>query len=170
MKIYNIAEEFRTLRDLAENEQYDSETGEIVDDSQTINELFNSLCVTLSDKLEGCAYILNELELQSDALKRETKRLNERAKRLENNHTSLKSLMLSALIELPDAKLKTQKFSFSTRKSELVNIVEGFNMQGKYSRVKTTYEADKTAIKTAIKSGECVIGAELVTNTTLMIK
>lgn len=170
MKIYDIAEEFRTLRDLAENEQYDSETGEIVDDSQTIKELFDSLCVTLSDKLEGCAYILNELELQSDALKREAKRLNERAKRLDNNHASLKSLMLSALVELPDGKLKTQKFTFSTRKSESVNIVEGFNMQGKYSRVKTIYEPDKVAIKEAIKAGECVIGAELVENRTLIIK
>jgi predicted nuclease with TOPRIM domain len=170
MRIYEISEEFRTLRDLAENEQYDSETGEIADDSQTIKELFDSLCITLSDKLEGCAYILNELELQSDALKREAKRLNERAKRLDNNYTSLKSLMLSALVELPEAKLKTQKFTFSTRKSESVNIEEGFNMQGKYSRVKTTYEPDKTAIKTAIKAGECVIGAELVTNTTLTIK
>ena len=171
MRLFELKEELRLLANLLENDcEYNAETGEVYDNNETIQSLYADLALTLSDKLEGCSYILNELELQFDALKREAKRLNERAKGLEKNHATLKDMMLSVLIELPEAKLKTPKFTFSTRKSESVTIMEGFNMQGKYSRVKTTYEPDKTAIKEAIKAGECVIGAELVTNTTLTIK
>lgn len=169
MRLYDIKQEFIALNELLEND-YDPETGEVYNNEALIKSMFNELALTLSDKLESAAYTVQSLELQSKALKDEAKRLADRAKRLENNADYLKSIMLSALIELPDQKLKTTKFNFSTRKSEQVIIEEGFNMKGKYVRVKETREPDKTAIKEAIKNGELVIGVTLVTNQSLTIK
>ena len=133
--------------------------------------MFNELSITFGDKLDGCAYIVSSLELQSKALKDEAKRLSDRAKRLERNAESLEGMMLSALLQLPEQKMKTLKFTFSTRKSEQVVIEEGFNiMNEKYVRVKETREPDKAAIKAAIKEGANVIGVTLVTNQSLTIK
>lgn len=171
MKLYELADELRLLNDLLENDcEYNEETGEVVDNTALIQKMFSELTLNFGDKLDGSAYVVQTLELQSKALEDEAKRLSERAKRLENNAESLKSMMLSALLELPDQKLKTAKFTFGTRKSESVQIEEGFNMNGKYVRVKETREPDKTAIKEAIKAGETIIGVTIITNKSLNIR
>ena len=156
---------------MTENDcEYDAETGEVVDNSEILKKLFDELTLNFGDKLDGCAYIVSSLTVQAKTLKDEAKRLGDRAKRLERNAESLEGMMLSALLQLPEQKLKTLRFTFSTRKSEQVIIEEGFNMSGNYVRVKETWEPDKVAIKAAIKEGANIIGATLVTNQSLTIK
>lgn len=172
MRLYDIASEFKTLRDIAENSlEFDPETGEIIDTSDLINELFNELNMTLSDKLENSAYVISELEAMADALKVESKRLNERAVMWVKNAERLKGLMQYALEQTDDKKLKTDKFTFSLRKSESVEIdalidVEDFDR--KYVRIKR--EFDKTKIKSALKAGEEITGARIVEKQSLQIK
>ena len=171
MKLYEIKDEFKSLSEMTENDcEYDAETGEVVDNSEILKKLFDELTLNFGDKLDGCAYIVSSLTVQAKTLKDEAKRLGDRAKRLERNAESLEGMMLSALLQLPEQKLKTLRFTFSTRKSEQVIIEEGFNMAGNYVRVKETWEPDKVAIKAAIKEGANIIGATLVTNQSLTIK
>lgn len=171
MRLFELTAELHALNDLIENDcEFDELTGEVTDNTELLKTIFNELTIGFADKLDGCAYVLASLDVQSKALKDEAKRLNERAKRLEGNSDQLKSMMLNALLELPEAKLKTSKFTFGTRKSESVIIEEGFNMQGKYVRVKETREPDKTAIKEAIKAGETIIGVTIITNKSLNIR
>ena len=171
MRIFELNQEMNLLLELMESDcESDPITGEVTDNSETLKNMFNELTLKFSDKLDSCAYVLNILESDSELLKKESKRLNERSKNIDKNINTLKELMLSALIELPESKLKTAKFTFGTRKSEQVIIEEGFNMNGKWVRVKETREPDKVAIKEALKEGVEIIGVTLVTNTGLSIK
>lgn len=171
MRIFELNQEMNLLLNLMESDcESDPITGEVTDNSETLKNMFNELTLKFSDKLDSCAYVLNILESDSELLKKEAKRLNERSKNIDKNINTLKELMLSALLNIEGNKLKTTKFTFGTRKSESVQIEEDFNMQGKYVRVKETREPDKTAIKEAIKAGETVLGVSLVTNKSLSIR
>lgn len=171
MKLFEYTSEFKALIDLLENDcEYDEVTGEIIDNSEVISKMFGELTASFGEKLDSSAYIITELELQAQALKDEAKRLTARSKRLENNAEYLKGLMLMALLELPEQKLKTPKFTFATRKSESVLIEEGFSLFGKYVKVKEERTPDKAAIKEAIKAGEEIIGVSIVINKSLNIR
>lgn len=170
--MFEIATEFKSLRDLVENDcEFDSDTGEVIDNSDVLDELFNGIQLQLSDKLDNSAYVIKELEATADMLKDEAKRLSERAKQLLNNAERLKGLMSYALSQSGDDKIKTDKFTFSFRKSESVEIDELITPEDfdrKYIRIKR--EFDKTKIKTALKNGEIIEGATLQENMNFQIK
>ena len=172
MRLFTIAEEFKALRDIVENDlEFDPETGEIVDNSAVIAEMFNDISVVLSDKLDNSAYVVKELEAVSDALKEEAKRLNERASHFAKNAEKLKSLMALTLEASGEPKLKTDRFTFSFRKSESVEIdpmVTPEDFDRRYIRIKR--EFDKTKIKDALKKGERIDGASIVEKQNLQIK
>lgn len=172
MRLYEIGEEFKALRDIVENDvEFDEETGEIFDTSSVLEQLFNELETKLSDKLDAAAFITKELEQTSDALKDEAKRLSSRASNYSKNADKLKSLMLLALEASGEDKIKTLKWTFSTRKSESVEIdalITPEDIERKYTRLKR--EFDKTAIKAALKSGIEIDGATIVVKQNLQIK
>ena len=58
----------------------------------------------------------------------------------------------------------------SYRKSESVNITDIDSVPKEYIKIKTEVSADKTNIKKAIKTGQYIDGAELVTNINMQIK
>lgn len=172
MRLYEIATEFKTLRDIVENDiEFDEQTGEVINNDDIIKELFNSIVLTLGDKLDSSAYVINELEAHSDALKEEAKRLNARAKQWQDNADKLKALMQLALIESEEGKIKTERFTFSLRKSETVEIdslISPEDFDRKYVRIKR--EFDKTKIKDALKNGIELSGCSIATKQNLQIK
>lgn len=172
MKLFTIAQEFNALRDIVENDlEFDEISGEITDNSAVIAELFSDLSVSLSDKLDNSAYIVSELNTVSYALKEEAKRLNERAKHFANNADKLESLMALALEASGETKLKTDRFTFSFRKSEQVEIsdlITPDDFDRRFIRIKRDF--DKTKMKAALKSGEVIDGVELVEKQNFQIK
>lgn len=172
MRLFEIATEFKELRDLIENDlEFDSETGEVIDNQETLVALFNELQSTLQDKLNNSAYVIAELEASASALRDEAKRLTERAKHFESNADKLKNLMAFALSESGEEKIKTERFTFSFRKSEQVEIdpiITPDDMDRRYVRIKR--EFDKAKIKDALKKGEIVEGAHIVEKRNFQIK
>lgn len=172
MRLFEIATEFKSLRDLVETDcEFNEETGEVINNDDILSELFNGLQLKLSDKLDNSAYVIKELEANADALKIEAKRLSDRASHLSKNAEQLKKLMSLALSESGDDKLKTDKFTFSFRKSETVEIdvlITPEDFDRKFIRIKR--EFDKTKIKTALKNGEVIEGASLKENSNFQIK
>lgn len=68
-------------------------------------------------------------------------------------------------------KVESDFVTLGWRKSEAVDVACAPEfLDEEFQRVKTTIEADKTAIKAAIKSGRQVEGAKLVTNHSLQVK
>jgi uncharacterized coiled-coil DUF342 family protein len=172
MKLFEIASEFKLLQDILSNDlEWNEETGEVIDNSKVIEELFNGLSATLWDKLDNSAYVIKELEATSGALKDEAKRLSERAKSFSNNADRLKNLMAYALEKSGEDKVKTDKFTFSFSKNEAVEIddmVTPDDFDRRYVKIKRDF--DKIKIKDAIKKGETIDGAKIVTKQNLQIK
>ena len=126
----------------------------------------------LSNKLDSYAMVIKNVQSDVDGIKTEEKRLSERRKQMERNIERMQQAMSIALDTVePDAKgvkrLKTEKFTFSFRKSSTVDVDES-----KVSRyyMKLKYEVDKAAIKKALSNGGIVIGAKLIENQSLQIK
>ena len=139
----------------------DMETGEIID----IDKL-NKLELERESKIEGVACWIKDLKAEAEALKNEKQALAERQKVAENKMESLKKYLAYAL----DGKaFKTTRASVSFRKSQAVEIADIYKLDENYLRYKEP-EADKTAIKEALKAGKEVAGATLVENTSVIIK
>ena len=153
MKLYEIDQ---AIMDLV-----DSETGEIID-----IEAFDSLQMEKEEKIEGIALYIKDLKAEAEALKAEKMAFAERQKVAENKVESLKNYLAYAL---KGQAFKTVKASVSFRKSQQVDVPDIYALDENFLRYKEP-EADKTAIKEAIKAGQTVKGATLIENTSVIIK
>ena len=139
----------------------DAETGEIIDTEQ-----LDRLQMERDTKLENVACWIKDLKAEAEALKNEKQALAERQKVAENKMESLKKYLAYAL----DGKaFKSTRASVLFRKSQAVEIADIYKLDENYLRCREP-EADKTAIKEALKAGKTVAGATLVENTSVIIK
>lgn len=160
--IFQITSEFR-----------DIENALIESGGELTPELENALKLNseqLQQKGQGYGYLIKGMEYDVDVINAEIKRLQEmkrvRVNSIERLKTTLKIAM--ELTGLHEIKTPTLKVSF--RKSESVQVDDVVLLDEKYVRTKVIKEADKTAIKEAIKAGEAVTGATLNINYNLQIK
>lgn len=135
-------------------EMVDSETGEILD-----YEAFAELQMEKDQKIRNICLWIKNLVAEAKALEDEEKRFAERKKAAKNKAESLKRYVDSFLQGEP---IKTTEFIVSYRKSEQT-IVDNINLiPGEYLKFKDP-EADKTALKKAIKGGAEIPGVHLET-------
>lgn len=153
MKLYEI--------DQAIMDCIDMETGEIINE-----ELLNDLQMERDTKIENVALWIKELKAEAEALKAEKMAFAERQKVAENKMESLKKWLAYAL---NGEKFKTVRASVTFRTTDKVEIADIYKLDENYLRYKEP-EADKDAIKKAIKAGQEVAGATLVSNTSVIIK
>ena len=137
------------------------ETGEIID-----IEAFESLQMERDAKIENIALYIKELRAEAEALKAEKFAFAERQKVAENKVESLKNYLAYAL---KGQAFKSTKAVVSFRKTQQVDIPDIYKLDENFLRYKEP-EADKTAIKEAIKAGQIVKGATLIENTSVIIK
>lgn len=164
--LYEISSELRNLYDKLENgEGVDLETGEIEP------ELVNALAVNqqnLQTKGIDIGYVIKSFDDEIDLYDREIKRLQERKQVLKNAQERVKNNLKNAMEEFGIVEIKGGTLKINFRKSESVEVDNVDLLDDKFKRIKV--EADKTAIKQAIKSGEEVKGARLVENNNLQIR
>lgn len=153
MKLYEIDQAILNCIDL--------ETGEIIDTEQ-----LDKLTMEREAKLENVACWIKELKAEAEALKAEKMAFAKRQQVAENKMESLKKYLAYAL---DGQAFKTVRASVTFRKSQAVEIADIYKLDENYLRYKEP-EADKTAIKEAIKQGKTVAGATLVENTSVIIK
>lgn len=153
MKLYEIDEAILNCIDL--------ETGEVIDTEQ-----LDKLTMEREAKLENVACWIKELKAEAEALKAEKMAFAKRQQVAENKMESLKKYLAYAL---NGQAFKTTRASVTFRKSQSVEIADIYKLDESYLRYKEP-EADKTAIKEAIKAGQTVAGATLVENTSVIIK
>lgn len=153
MKLYEIDQAILNCIDL--------ETGEIIDTEQ-----LDKLTMEREAKLENVACWIKELKAEAEALKAEKMAFAKRQQVAENKMESLKKYLAYAL---DGQAFKTVRASVTFRKSQAVEIDDIYKLDENYLRYKEP-EADKTAIKEALKAGQTVAGATLVENTSVIIK
>ena len=169
MNTYEIAKEFEALRVLTLDDEYDEETGELVDRSAFLKELLDTISIERDNKLKGIEYIKREYQSINDTIDAETKRLKDRKESFTKKIEKLK--MLQEYL-LGGEKVETDLFTFSFRKSTSVNVdaVNLATIKGKYVEEKTTFTIKKADIKKALQDGEEIEGAELIIKQNLQVK
>jgi len=169
MRFFDISESFKEIYSLSEYIEV-NESGEVIDNSEILSQLFNEMEMELSEKLENATYIIKELVASEQALKDEAKRLTAKAKVLENRQTQLKELMKIAIESSGQTKIKTDKFNFSIthRKSLNYDDVNMFGVDNEF--IRTKQELDKTKIKEYVKAGGVIDGLKEVDSITLNIR
>ena len=171
MNLFKIEQEYKALQQLTEEIEFNPETGEIIDNSELIKQLFDELSNDkLEVKLENIMYIIKELEVSQTALKDEAKRLNEKAKVLENRALRLKEMIKNVMIVSNQDKIKTDKFSFLVRTVEKWDYdhINLFALDSDFVIVKQ--EIDKTKIKEFVKAGGTIDGLRISEDTSLTVR
>ena len=141
----------------------DEETGEITEDFAMLDELQ----IEREQKIENSGLYIKNLTAEIESLKAEEKALYERRKSKEKRAEWLKSYLAYSLA---GAKFETPKLALSFRKSIVVDVADVDKLPEEFKRVKTTIDADKTALKEALKAGALIDGATLVEKQNLQIK
>ena len=162
VSLYNIEQNYLTLvENLIEN------GGELTPELETELEITKQ---DLQNKGVCYGFIVKELEGNIDLIDLEIKRLNALKKPLVNSIDRLKNNLSQAMQMFEVTELKTPLLKINFRKSESVEIEDIGLLDSNFIKTTITKTADKVAIKDAIKSGENVQGAVLVTNQNLQIK
>ena len=132
----------------------------------------DSISEKIEDKLEGAVLISIEYDAQADAIKNEINRLRALKERYEKRAQNIRDYVLFCMRSAELKKISGDRVSitYSMRKQSKIEIVEPALVPYAYMREKITHEPDKTAIKEAIKKGECVSGCALVDTVSLIIK
>ena len=178
MTLYEIDEKLRILEEYG----IDEETGELLDEDQ-FNAKFDEIQMALNDKIESSICFVKNLNAEVEAFKAEEKNLAQRRKVKENLAERIKNRIDTYIkaqytdeegnvdtVGLNKYKMETPKMKLSYRKSESVNITDINSVPNEYIKTKTEVSADKTNIKKAIKAGQHINGAELVTNINMQVK
>lgn len=162
MRLYEITQDIAELEELINNEELTE------DEVAEVKIMIESV---LNEKAEQIAYVIKNKESDIKAIKEEEKRLKEKRQSVEKSAERLKSYVLENLLMLDKKKIKTSVGDIAIRKSQAIEVSADVNvLDDRFKRVKTTVEADKTALKEAIRSGEVVDGVELVENYSLNVR
>lgn len=164
MKLYEITNALETV--INGGLIFDEETGEVIFDSENLDELAGEL----DDKLEACGIVIKEAQAEAEAMKAEEARLKERRQRKEKEAERLKEYVLSCMERVGAKKIDTPRVALSTRKSSVVDVFDEELIPREFFNVKTTASVNKVAIAKAIKAGEVVEGCELSERFSLQVK
>lgn len=160
--LFQLTEESRALYELSNDLEINEETGEVIDNTETLKQLFEEWEGNFIDKLDSCQYIRKELESKAELLAAEIKRLQARKKALENRAERLRALMCDSMVISGETKLKGKhSFSIGTRKSLFIDenaTPEFFNQE----YIRTIKEFDKKKITEDLKNGIVIDGAKMV--------
>ena len=140
----------------------------IEDGCDGLDDTLESIELAVADKLEGYAMVIKNIQSDIDGLKAEEKRLSDRRKAMENNVERMKQAMRDALLTVEGNRLKTDKFTFSFRKSTSVQITDETLIPPQF--IETETKVVKTDIAKMLKDGAQIPGASLVENQSLQIK
>lgn len=162
MTLYEIKEEYNKALAAV---TVDEETGEIMG-----LEAVEELAAALDEKADAIACYIKDEKALAEALKAEEAALAARRKAHEKKAGGLQDYLGAMLTAAGKDKLETARAKLSFRRSEAVIVDNLDTIPAEYRREKVTVEADKTAIKAAIKDGVVVEGARLEERRSLQIK
>lgn len=164
MTIYQIDNDIQNVLEV----MVDPETGEISDDA--LAEL-TRLNIDRQNKIENIALYIKNLLSDAAAIKAEEESLYQRRKGAESNATRLKKYLSDVM---PGETMETARVKISWRKSTQVKIDDESDFISRYSESGyLTYKdptINKNAVSNALKSGEELLGASLVTNQNIQVK
>ena len=162
MSLYELDNKLKGCIRLDAEHVVDTEDGEIFDLQQ-----FEALQMERGKKIEGmCCYIKNKLA-EAQAIDAEIDTLSYRSGAIKKEVDRCKGYLAGVLY---GEKFETPRCKITWRKSEVCNVLSMEKIPEEYKRTKVTVDADKTAIKKAIKGGAEVPGAEVIQKLNMTLK
>ena len=140
----------------------------IEDGQEGLEDTLDSITDAVEEKLEAYAMVIKNIESDVEGIKSEEKRLAERRKVMENGVVRMKQAIAETLQNSGQDKVKTEKFTFSWRKSSKVEISNIDSLPQQYVKVERTISRSELA--KALKAGEQIEGAQLIENQILSIR
>lgn len=168
MTAFDISQEYLILEKFAN--EINEETGEYINDDEDIRSLMEEMDGKKSEKIERIEYVIREKKGQQATVKEEEKRCQARGKRLGNDINRLTKL---ELFLLNGEKLKTDKFTFSFRKSKSLIVPDKVDQDSTSEWVRTIYAWDKKKIREDIETSGIDYtdeGFEIVSKTSLSVR
>ena len=164
MNLYELNGEYARIMADVMDWASDNE-GEI---SEELAKALEDVEISLEEKIENTALYIKNLDAEAEMIKLEEKKLAERRKACESKSERVRNWLSFNLDGKP---FKTGRCAVSWRKSESVEVaISPEVLPVEYQNVKTTVTADKTALKTAIKSGVEIIGVSLIEKQNMQVK
>lgn len=160
--LYQLDRELETV--LNDGLVVDPDTGEILFDSDNLEALEGER----NDKLEAVALFIKSLDAEASAIKAEERSLAERRQVKERKADRLRAYLSGSMESFGDTRLETPRCVLSFRKSEAVEVTD----EGLIPTTYITYKPsiNRAELKKALKSGDEVPGACLMTRQNLQIK
>lgn len=165
MTTYEILEELRKINDM--RNAFDEETGVFLYSDEEIENKINSINAEKKDKLNAIEDFKRKLKKDVEFYEEKKNKQESNIKKANKDIEYLKELQCDLL---GGKKLKTDEYNFYYTTSKSVNITDEKRVLEHGLFTKVTKTADKTAIKKAIQEGQKVLGAEIVTKKSLVIK
>ena len=167
MKLYELTHDYLAFMQAIENDEIPEEA---------IADTLEAITAEIEDKADNIACLLKNLDAEVVAIKAEETRLAERRKAKEKYHERLKAYLSDTLQAAGLNKIETARNKITFRKSESVEIAneEAFIKWASEKRDDLlTFSApkvNKTAIKSALKEGDEIVGVQLVSKNNIQIK
>lgn len=174
MKLYEtyvaIEQLWMQVEDILTGEQTEGADGLSVDPDMALDWIEEALSKIEDErdaKALNIACLIKNFRAEANALKQEKQRLAKRQQAAERTMERLTNYLQQFLQE--GQKLKDSRTTISWRKSEGVRLTGApQTLPAQYQRVRV--EANLTAIKSALKSGESVEGAAIETRNNIQIR
>ena len=162
-QLYDIAERYKNLEELAENEDLDKET---------IAEIFkakDSVNGELKIKYENIGRLIRNLTAKAEMIGKEEKFLATKKKRAEKNAKNLKLYLYDCLKLTNKQKIETDLFKISIQKNQPALIINDvFSVPDEYFHNEKVL--DKDLLKEKLKEGLEITGASLKQSESLRIR
>lgn len=124
----------------------------------------------LQNKSVAYSFVIKQMDADIDTIDAEIKRLQGLKKQREKASEYLKDRIKHAMDTFQIEEIKTPLVKINFRKSETVEVEDVNQLPAAFKVVKVTEQADKVAIKVAIKDGFEVTGCRIETHRNLQIK
>ena len=162
-QLYDIAERYKNLEELAENEDLDKET---------IAEIFkakDSVNGEMKIKYENIGRLIRNLTAKAEMIGKEEKFLATKKKRAEKNAKNLKLYLYDCLKLTNKQKIETDLFKISIQKNQPALIINDvFSVPDEYFHNEKVL--DKDLLKEKLKEGLEITGASLKQSESLRIR
>lgn len=130
---------------------------------EDVTEQLDALTGRIEDKSAALVRVLRDLELDSDKVAEELKRLSARKKAIDANHARIREYMRTNMAHAGITRVKASTFTITLADAaaDRVEVVDEKLVPDTYVRIKR--EVNKAAILDAYKTtGECVPGTTIV--------
>ena len=155
-------------------QSYNQLAEELLDNGGELTpELSEKLAITeeqLQNKSVAYSFVIKQMDADIDTIDAEIKRLQNAKKQREKASEYLKERIKHAMQLFSINEIKTPLVKINFRKSETVEVDDVNKLPAPYKVVKVTEQADKAAIKAAIKDGVELPGCSIVEHRNLQIK